>query len=76
VRALDELPVVALARIADALELLRSFPRTGRFHAESGFYAMTVALRRRRWSYRIVYRFHGDVIVVHFIEPGWRTPPR
>lgn len=74
-RLLRELPHPAAARVVSALRALQAAPTSGRRYPDdspfAGCYYKTIVVRSRRWSYRVTYELHGDVLWVLYLFPSW-----
>ena len=41
-----------------------------------GYFTKVLVVKRKRWTYRIVYELRGESVVVHYIDSSWvRRPP-
>ena len=71
-KQLAELPDVAARRIVEGLRVLAAVPHSGIGLEIDGFYEKVVIIKRRRWSYRLVYELCGNDLILHYIDPAWR----
>ena len=78
---LAELGQPAAKKLGRALRILQAVPHSGQPYPEGsrfhGSYYKVVAVRTRRWTYRVTYTIVNDVVWVRFIYPSWhpRTHP-
>lgn len=72
---LAELPAPAARRVASALRILETAPRSGRPYPEDspfgGLFYKTVVVRARRWSYRVTYGIERNVVWIYYFYPSW-----
>jgi hypothetical protein len=73
---LAAMPAVAARRVHSALRALGAAPRSGitledAYPGLGACFRKTVTIRRRRWSYWIVYEVNAARVLVRFIAAPW-----
>lgn len=74
-RLLRELPAPPAGRVVNALRSLQAAPTSGRRYPDdspfAGCWYKTVVVQARRWSYRVTYELHDEVLWVLYLFPSW-----